>query len=468
MIVLICLSSNSTIIPIHFDEAQYATWKSDLSWGYATKGPLITFVHYLFFSIPDIPLIIALRLPAWIIFFGSIMALNKLACLAGFDRDKQILLLLLVCSSPIFLFLGLVHTTDVWLIFFWLTALVSFCSIVVSEKNSTNYFWWMIMGVSLGLGALAKISIALLPLSLIPWVVIKRRKLLLTFGPYLGAVCCFLILSPWITWNYKQNLVHFHHEISHVFGSTKSLFDSVSWIPILILSSMPITFFLFFFKNGARSFSNENAKLVQGILLWSFFVTFTFFILKGLMGPILINWLLPLVPSLFLFVAIRLKNKFKIVLSLAVIQVLLFLAILNPYTLGIGSKLDVFAKLRGWEQAVSEISNLTGSVEVVTADHYSKVAWLLLFWPSDNINFRGLRGQTIPTQERRINQYDLLNPLKESRKKVAYIGLAEPEYFFDRCSKVRHMGDVVLYFPDGEIKETLSVWNCFFFNVESE
>ena len=62
------------------------------------------------------------------------------------------------------------------------------------------------MGAALGFGALAKLSIALVPLSLFVWVVLRTPRLIVTPGPYLGAYYyAVFVMTPWILWNVDRD-----------------------------------------------------------------------------------------------------------------------------------------------------------------------------------------------------------------------------------------------------------------------
>ncbi|MCH1449979.1 MAG: glycosyltransferase family 39 protein, partial [Litoricolaceae bacterium] len=225
LVALIVLSLGA--VPVHFDEAQYTTWLAHQDLSYQTKGPLVTATQSITHGIEWLPQLVQVRLPAWLAWLLSGVLLVWLGRLAGFDQEAGRRLLILFVTSPMIFALGMVHTTDIWLLFFMLLALCAFASILHCRPNQQTELWWLLLGASLGLGALAKLSIALVPLSILPWVVIRSPRLIFTPGPYLGALLCGFVMTPWILWNMEHEFAHLSHEFGHVNSENDSLWHTV-------------------------------------------------------------------------------------------------------------------------------------------------------------------------------------------------------------------------------------------------
>ena len=270
-------------VPVHFDEAQYTTWLRYQDLSYQTKGPLVTAVQSVTHGFEFLPQLVQVRLPAWIAWFSLGFLLLWLGRLAGFDQDASRRLLILYVTSPMLFVLGMVHTTDIWLLFFMLLALCAFASILHCRPNQQTELWWLLMGAALGFGALAKLSIALVPLSLFVWVILRTPRLIVTPGPYLGALLCGFVMTPWILWNVDRDFAHLSHEFGHVNSANDHWFHTVDWIPLLLLATLPVILLSLF--GGLRmrldDLANEREEAVRDMLRFSFGVLILLFVLKG-------------------------------------------------------------------------------------------------------------------------------------------------------------------------------------------
>ena len=146
---LVALSS--VAVPVHFDEAQYTTWLVHQDFCYQTKGPLVTAVQSVTHGFEFLPQLVQVRLPAWIAWLLSGFLLLWLGRLAGFDHDASRRLLILYVTSPMLFVLGMVHTTDIWLVFFMLLTLCAFASILHCRPNQQTELWWLLMGCFSGI-----------------------------------------------------------------------------------------------------------------------------------------------------------------------------------------------------------------------------------------------------------------------------------------------------------------------------
>lgn len=453
-------------VPVHFDEAQYATWLHAPDLSYQTKGPLVTAVQGLIQGF-GLPPLVATRLPAWFAFCGAGLAWLWLGRRVGLSNQRLWILAITLTSAPMVVLLAMVHTTDIWLLLMILVSLGAFAEVVNRDGRAGSEVWWVVMGAALGLGALAKLSIALIPFALMPWVVCRMPHVLRSSGPYLGAVVCALMMSPWITWNLDTEFAHFKHEFGHV---TKGGFDpinAVSWLPILALSVIPLGWLAVFcgfqwrssrgleVQSGFPERVREAFHVASGVLV-------LFFVVKGLAGPILVNWVLPFIPFLLLGFAARVRWSLPVHLATAVVQWAVIGVLLFPYALGLSMQRDAFQKIRGWDRAIAEAAEIAGSTEVITTGHYSVLAWALYYWPDATLEARwsSPTGQVIPAPTRRLNQYDRWAPLSVPHRRIVHLGSDLPEELALRCQTTQQLGTVPVTMPDGTIRSRLGVWEC--------
>lgn len=468
LVGLIVLSLGA--VPVHFDEAQYTTWLAHQDLSYQTKGPWVTVAQSVTHGIEWLPQLVQVRLPAWIAWLLSGVLLVWLGRLAGFDQEAGRRLLVLFVTSPMIFALGMVHTTDIWLLFFMLLALCAFASILQCRPNQQTELWWLLLGASLGLGALAKLSIALVPLSILPWVVIRSPRLLFTPGPYLGALLCAFVMTPWILWNMDHEFAHLYHEFGHVNSENDSLWHTIYWIPIVLVSAIPVMLLSLLggLKVKPDDLVNEREEAVRDMLGYSFCALIVLFVVKGFMGEVLLNWVLPLVPVLLMIFAMRMRWSPSNTLIAGTVQIGVLVALIYPYALGLSVKQDPFQKIRGWNRVVEAAAERAGPTAVVTTDHYSTLAWALYFWPSDSVNYwRYLSptGQVIPSVTRRRNQYDNWDVLNRPYPSLVHIGRYS-EGLASRCLEFQDLGEVSQVMPDGTIRSTLNVFRCLGFSPD--
>ena len=457
-------------VPVHFDEAQYTTWLAYQDLSYQTKGPLVTAVQSVTHGFEFLPQLVQVRLPAWIAWLLSGFLLLWLGRLAGFDQDASRRLMTLYVTSPMLFVVGMVHTTDIWLLFFMLLALCAFASILHCRPNQQTELWWLLMGAALGFGALAKLSIALVPLSLFVWVILRTPRLIVTPGPYLGALLCGFVMTPWILWNVDHDFAHLSHEFGHVNSANDHWFHAVDWIPLLLLATLPVILLSLF--GGLRmrldDLANEREEAVRDMLRFSFGVLILLFGLKGLLGKVLLNWTLPMVPVLLMIFAMRMRWSPASTLIAGGIQIAILVVLIYPYAVGLSIQQDPFQKIRGWDRVVQDAARLSGPTDIVTTDHYSMQAWALYFWPSDRDGidrYATPEGQVIPTATRRRNQYDNWDVLSRPTQSLVHIGQYS-EDLAERCASFSELGPVSQVMPDGTIRSTLTVYRCQNFNPE--
>jgi 4-amino-4-deoxy-L-arabinose transferase-like glycosyltransferase len=452
------------MVPVHFDEAQYSTWLANPDLSYQTKGPWVTATQSVTHAFEFLPQLVQVRFPAWIAWLLSGILLIWLGRLAGFDQDAGRRLLILYVTSPLIFALGMVHTTDIWLLFFMMLALCAFAAIIHCRPNQQTELWWLLFGAALGLGALAKLSIALVPLSILPWILIRSPGVIFTAGPYLGALLCLFVMTPWMLWNMDHDFAHLAHEFGHVISSNDRLIHAVDWIPVLLLSTLPVALLSLLggLKLSFDDFVSDREEAVNDMLHFSFCTLIILFVIKGLFGKVLFNWPLPLIPVLLMIFARHMRWSALGAMAIGTVQLTLLCILIYPYAVGLSIEHDPIQKLRGWDRVVAEAAKLGGETDVVTTDHYSIQAWALYHWPSDSTGsdrYASPTGQVIPNETRRQNQYDNWDVLDSPKPSLVHIGRYSEDLAM-RCLAFKELGDVSQVMPDGTVRETIKVFRC--------
>lgn len=190
-----------------YDEAQYWSWSLDLDWGYFSKPPLL----------------------AWLIRAGSEICGHGEACIRGISpvvhAATSVLVFLLArklfderfgfWSAVVFATLpgislsSTLITTDVPLLFFWALALLS----LVKLLETRAWLWAAALGLSVGLGLLAKYAMVYFFLGLAVYMMLSPRARWLLRDPR-GALVLLIagaLLAPNIAWNLQNGFATLSH-----------------------------------------------------------------------------------------------------------------------------------------------------------------------------------------------------------------------------------------------------------------
>ncbi len=298
--------------PLGIDEAQYWAWSLNPDWGYHSKGPFIAWAIYFstwldgvnYFSIRFLsPL--AYAISALMVYFSA----EKLFVSRPIGFYSALVFILM----PGVTFSSSIISTDPFLIMFWAIGLFNFI-----EALQVNYLRsWILCGVSMGLGLLAKYTELFFILSFLLTclflyfsslgsspsieareVALYQRRRGFWIGPVLALLISFLILLPNLIWNQR----HHWQTISHVsqhnidlnnFGLHWSSFFNFFGSQFFIAG--PVIFILFLvslfliFKHFKKY---KNIKIL--ILLIQIGPLFLAICLEGLISHAYANWAAPI------------------------------------------------------------------------------------------------------------------------------------------------------------------------------
>mgnify|MGYP006250498839 FL=1 len=141
--------------------------------------------------------------------------------------------------------------------------------------------WFYVIGITTGLGILAKLTMVLLPLSiLLYFLTTDLRKYFLNIHIYLSAIIAVLISSPILIWNAQNNWLTLFHEIDHLVSETPTLNPEVLLFTLIL--TVPSSLLLFSNKIRESVFSSKFDYLIYPTVLM-----IVFFIIKSFTGKIL-------------------------------------------------------------------------------------------------------------------------------------------------------------------------------------
>jgi len=192
---------------LFFDEAQYWAWSRDLAWGYFSKPPLI----------------------AWLIRGATEICGNGEACIRAlspvmhtatsvmvflltrklFDTRFGFWAAVVFATLPGISLSSTLISTDVPLLFFWTLGLL--CLVKLLETRA--WLWAAALGLTLGVGLLAKYAMIYFFLGLALYMALspRARWLLVDLRGALVVLLAAALLAPNIGWNLHNGLATFSH-----------------------------------------------------------------------------------------------------------------------------------------------------------------------------------------------------------------------------------------------------------------
>ena len=344
----------------YFDEAYYWEWAQSFEFGYFSKPPMIAWVIMLSTSIcGDSEFCIKIGSLILYVFTTLVIYLisnelygKKVAFYSG----------IAFFTLPALFLSTMVISTDAPFLFFWSLSLFLFIRSIKSDTLS----YWLITGLSAGLGMLSKYTMVVFLVSAICYLFYeqKYRHYLKSKKLYLSIGVAFLVFLPNLVWNINNHFVSFLH--------TKSNADlqGLQAHPIRVIEFLgaqfgvfgPILFGILFYLlvSYKRFCTDTNFKL-----LWWFIVPFLMLILTiAFLSRAHANWAAPIyIAATILTVAYLVGSKKTALLNAAiVINILLgcvvyhFDSIAKTLNIELTSKNDPFKKMRKWDELGKRVS----------------------------------------------------------------------------------------------------------------
>lgn len=192
---------------LSFDEAQYWAWSKNLAFGYFSKPPLIAWIIGLTTAVGGDaePWV---RLGSTLAHAGAALALFFIGRKMFDDRVGLWAALVYIAMPGVWLS-SLLISTDPFLLCFWALALLAYVHALDSGKAGH----WVLLGVAVGLGLLAKYAMVFFLASMFVHLAITRdyRGLLRQRGPWLATGVGVLIYLPNLWWNWANGFASYRH-----------------------------------------------------------------------------------------------------------------------------------------------------------------------------------------------------------------------------------------------------------------
>jgi dolichol-phosphate mannosyltransferase len=205
-------------------------------------------------------------------------------------RTTGLLCVLMLAVLPFFSVSGLLMTPDAPMIVAWVAALYYFKRGLIDDQPKAFFG----LGLAMGLGLLAKYTIALLaPAALLFMLVDPRaRRWFFRPEPYLAVLLATLIFSPVLVWNWQNDWASF------LFQSTRRLFENPSFSSYLVivyavLLLSPVVAAAGFYLLGPIRKELAPDQRLRRFMLIMCFVPLSVFFAYGLFTVVKFHWTLP-------------------------------------------------------------------------------------------------------------------------------------------------------------------------------
>lgn len=448
------------------DEAHYWEWSRRLDLSYYSKGPLVAVLIRMSTSLLG-DTQFAVRLPALVCF--SLFSLVFYLFIQRIYSSRAALVSWIALRSTLmFVQMGVVMTTDAPAALFWLLALVCAYAAAIEEWRWS----WLLVGLFIGLGFLAKYTVILLYAGLLLTLFLcpMLRSHLRSWQLYAGVAICAFVISPVLWWNAQHGWVNFAHNAGHVVRDSGFAIRPGYFLELLggqlgLVGPLLFVGLCLALWDGWKAFREGDAR--AGFFLWSSAPLIVLTVGVSWWKRVYANWPLPIyIGALALLVHIVLLRKRGVLtrfqglikpaialnLALTVLAHLPFLGV----TLGVSGKYLTTKKLVGWQELGTTVDAALGSSgRFVLADDYEVASEIAFYTPSRP------RVYCDYLDDRRMNQYDIWQGLQHEGGKDAIIVLKDPNKITQLASRFASI-EPVLPHPSLAVRYSNSALSSFY------
>ena len=405
-----------SVVDLFFDEAQYWAWSRELSFGYFSKPPLLAWL----IAATD-PICgsgeACVRLASPLLYLGTSLLVYAIA-----DKlyGKQT-----AAWSALALALGIgltfsarIISTDVPLLFFWAATLLAYINLL----RRPDWRWAIVLGVSFGLGMLAKYAMAYFVLCAAAACIVDRdaRDLAMRPQTWIALFIAALLLLPNLYWNAANDFLTFRHTGDNIAGDgfRLQISGALGFIAgqFAVASPMVFAVFLLILVRSLGSSVLPQDRLMLAFAIPPLAVVTALSLVRGANA----NWAAPAVVSMtILAVAWWVRHSWKhwlrgtIAIGLVVQAAWLAGdAFADRLTVpALGSKADLYQRTLGGKdlgKRVAELARATGA-RTVAAEGRPERAALIYYLRDVPVRVVSWPGSKTPD-----HHFDLTRPLDAS------------------------------------------------------
>lgn len=331
------------------DEAQYWLWSRHLAFGYYSKPPLVAWLIALstaLFGNSEF----AVRLSAPLLHAIAAFFLYGIGSRL-YDRRVGFWSALAYATLPGVSVSAFLMTTDAILLPCWAAALYAF----IRAREEERALWWIVAGIAIGLGFLAKYAMVYFLLSAFAFVLLFPDERRHWKGLCAASGIAFLVLLPNLWWNWGNGFASFgavernaalagplFHPLAllRFFGAQFAVFGPLFFAVLLWLLVKP------------RALADRRSRLLAAFILPALLIV----LVESLLSRAHANWAAPAyVAATVLVVAALIERGWRGVISFSIpfhlIAVALILGaaeLLPAFGVGLPARYDALHRVKGW------------------------------------------------------------------------------------------------------------------------
>ena len=343
---------------LYVDEAYYWGWSREFSFGYYSKPPMIAWVISIFTSLCG-DSEFCVKLPSLIIYPITSLFIY-LSAKELFDEKVAFYSGVIFITLPAVSLSSLIISTDVVLLLFWSMAFYFFIKALKSDRT----LYWILAGVSAGLGLLSKYTMIIFLFSVFLYLLIDKKSRIHLKNPklYITALIAALIYLPNLYWNAQHQFISFMHtkEISHIADKSHFHFSRLFEFLGAQFAVFGPVFFALFLYLLFRPVKDERYKI-----LYAFSVPFFAIIsLQAFLSRAFANWAAPTYVAATILVAAAFIKRKKVLIAGIIVNIVMALlfyhyhSIASALNIELSSKTDPYKRVRGYKELAKELKPL--------------------------------------------------------------------------------------------------------------
>ncbi|WP_096085953.1 glycosyltransferase family 39 protein [Agaribacterium haliotis] len=348
-------------LTLFYDEAYYYHWSLQPELGYYSKPPMVAWFIHLFTSLFGSS-VTSVKLAAPFLYAGSAVFVYLSAKrLAG--SESALIAGLLLLFAPVVGFNSEFITTDAPLFLFW--SLTIYASIRALEKHQLR--WWLLVGISCGLGMLSKYTMAVLPASIFLCLLYDKdsRSVLKSYKPWLAAVIAGLLFALNLWWNADHHWVAFAHtgEISQQDKAGLNIVGTLEFLAGQLFVFGPLACVLFWLARKQIKKRLDEQRQATLLLLFSCFGILLVIGLQALSSRAFVNWAATwiIAASILVGLSLSFNRNGKLIKYTLISQILLLSAFYHwpqlqqHFGIEASKKNNPYQRVLGWEGVAKQL-----------------------------------------------------------------------------------------------------------------
>ncbi|MGM0586583.1 MAG: glycosyltransferase family 39 protein [Pseudomonadota bacterium] len=197
-----------TVIPVHFDEAQYWAYGRELAFGHFSKPPLVGWLILAATSaLGDTLFSLRLFAPVMHLLIGGLVFLTARRL---YDARTGFWAAALYSFAPGVMISAHLMTTDPVMMAGWALALYALVR-AMELRPGAGLGWWALAGLGVGLAMLGKYTAIAFPLGALGYALVSRETKGGARGAGVAALVGLAVLAPNLVWNAANGFVTVAH-----------------------------------------------------------------------------------------------------------------------------------------------------------------------------------------------------------------------------------------------------------------